>query len=484
MTQKSMTKEEIEAGVLSTVTSRFLRLREGTSRRDLVVRFKNIEVLDNLLRQGILRRTNAGGPELYFPAAPAFQFCGDSDITRFARQGLTAVVHILRGMFEAESEKDNFTLEDLLNHARITFPDHIMDKDSLKLGLYLARDFNVLGGYTVNPDDTEITSFRISESVITIEDIDSLWDVVTARYKPVEGTSLNSIERTFAFEETVPMAFATVSGFDWSVIHPEVVNVSEKRFASSHFADSVEAALKAVNERVKKIVLEKTGNEYDGSDLMERAFSIRKPILLLGDLSTATGRSMQIGYMQIFAGSMTGIRNPKAHANIEIDATRAMHFLFLASLLMAKLDEATIAEATPSGVANTSVAVSKLNLVVSLSTEGTPPSQVLRLAANKLITVSQVEYMSSTEACIAAEGVSMHGLTVDVPVNDNLLLKLWNTPRSDRNTFDGSGPAKIAVTISDGGKTHHYILPVQLEAILIGSTMHRKLIGSRTFREG
>jgi uncharacterized protein (TIGR02391 family) len=112
-------------------------------------------------------------------------------------------------------------------------------------------------------------------------------------------------------------------------------------FASGHFADSVEAAFKAVNERVKKVVLAKTGQEYDGADLMGRAFSLKKPILLLGDLSTVTGQNMQVGYLQIFAGSMTGIRNPKAHENIEIDAARAIHFLFLASLLMAKLDEAT-----------------------------------------------------------------------------------------------------------------------------------------------
>lgn len=37
---------------------------------------------------------------------------------------------------------------------------------------------------------------------------------------------------------------------------------------------------------------------------------------------------------------MIGIRKPKAHEKIEIDANRAMHFLFLASLLLHKLDEA------------------------------------------------------------------------------------------------------------------------------------------------
>ncbi|MBI5642543.1 MAG: hypothetical protein HY954_03600 [Deltaproteobacteria bacterium] len=38
---------------------------------------------------------------------------------------------------------------------------------------------------------------------------------------------------------------------------------------------------------------------------------------------------------------MTGIRNPKAHNNIDIDENRAVHFIFLASLLMDKLDART-----------------------------------------------------------------------------------------------------------------------------------------------
>jgi len=36
-------------------------------------------------------------------------------------------------------------------------------------------------------------------------------------------------------------------------------------------------------------------------------------------------------------GAMTGIRNPKAHTNIQIDAMRALHFLMLASLLTCKI---------------------------------------------------------------------------------------------------------------------------------------------------
>jgi len=135
------------------------------------------------------------------------------------------------------------------------------------------------------------------------------------------------------------------SGFDlWALPHPSVVAVARSRFETGHFADAVEAALKEVNSRVKALVRAKTGKDLDGSKLMQRAFSLEDPIILLGDLSTETGRSVQQGYMELFSGSMTGIRNPKAHANVTISPGRCIEFLFLASLLMAKLDEANVPE--------------------------------------------------------------------------------------------------------------------------------------------
>jgi uncharacterized protein (TIGR02391 family) len=72
---------------------------------------------------------------------------------------------------------------------------------------------------------------------------------------------------------------------------------------------------------------------------MNKAFSVNKPIVTLDDLSTDTGRNIQQGYMQIYAGAMIGIRNPKAHANITIDGLRAKHHLYLASLLAYRFEE-------------------------------------------------------------------------------------------------------------------------------------------------
>jgi len=161
--------------------------------------------------------------------------------------------------------------------------------------------------------------------------------------KYVSRRELMSVEvknktQEIGITQDISIPFHFLNSF-WNILHPEIVKPSKSRFEANHLADSVEATFKEVNNTVKLIVKDKTGKEFDGADLMNRAFSLHNPIIILGDLSTKTGKDIQKGYMQIFSGAMTGIRNPKAHANIIIDKPRAIHFLFLASLLMFKIDE-------------------------------------------------------------------------------------------------------------------------------------------------
>lgn len=124
----------------------------------------------------------------------------------------------------------------------------------------------------------------------------------------------------------------------------------------------------------------------------------------------------------------------------------------------------------------------KPKLRLGLSVEGNPPSpQLLKVVSNQAVEVSRVEYMLSSEATIEAEDVSKQGDKIEIPINDGSVLKLWNTPRADRNHYDHSGPAKVAVTVSVEGETNQYILPVQMQSAMQGNTMFRKLVGSKTF---
>lgn len=125
----------------------------------------------------------------------------------------------------------------------------------------------------------------------------------------------------------------------WGLVHPTVAELAKPRFEAGHYADSVEAVFKELNSRIKLLYKESTGEELDGVPLMRKALTPSNPIILLDDLSTESGRNIQQGYMDMFAGAMAGIRNPKAHENIIITAERAAHHLVLASLLFSRLEE-------------------------------------------------------------------------------------------------------------------------------------------------
>lgn len=72
-------------------------------------------------------------------------------------------------------------------------------------------------------------------------------------------------------------AKAMDANFIWEELHPAVVRIAKSRVESGNFADAVEACLKEVNDRIKKFVREKTAKEFDGADLMNRAFSLQTP---------------------------------------------------------------------------------------------------------------------------------------------------------------------------------------------------------------
>ncbi len=126
--------------------------------------------------------------------------------------------------------------------------------------------------------------------------------------------------------------------FDVLVTDKELRDTTRTLFKNGHYALAVEEAYKALNNLIKS----RTGLAGDGAGLMTKVFSLDKPLLRLNNLRTQSQRDQQIGYAQIFAGSMTGIRNPRAHEHKYLDEPHAaLELLSLANHLFRLVSKAT-----------------------------------------------------------------------------------------------------------------------------------------------
>jgi len=126
-----------------------------------------------------------------------------------------------------------------------------------------------------------------------------------------------------------------------AMLHPAIQQVADRYIEMDALEVAIFEAFKAVNNRVREL----SKLQLDGSELMGKAFQDSEPPIRLADLSTDTGRNIQAGFRFLFMGAVRGIRNPDAHELFEpLDEEDAVERLAFASMLMRRLDEASIGE--------------------------------------------------------------------------------------------------------------------------------------------
>ncbi|MCU1311322.1 MAG: hypothetical protein JWO20_2447 [Candidatus Angelobacter sp.] len=126
-------------------------------------------------------------------------------------------------------------------------------------------------------------------------------------------------------------------GFE-ALLHPAIAANSYELYRNGHLRDSVLNSIVAIFDLIRK----RTGIDADGSNLINKAFSLTDPYLILSELTTESGQNDQKGFMQIFSGSYQGIRNPKAHTLAhDLTESKAAQYLIFASLLARRVEEAT-----------------------------------------------------------------------------------------------------------------------------------------------
>lgn len=136
-------------------------------------------------------------------------------------------------------------------------------------------------------------------------------------------------------DEGAPDAAAQVlRAYEGLALHPEITRASSKRYLDGHYADAVEAAVKALNDLVRL----RSGTALDGTKLMETVFSANNPVLKFNAMADQSDKDEQKGFMMMFSGAVSGLRNPRAHKFIQDDPERALEFIAFVSLLAKLLD--------------------------------------------------------------------------------------------------------------------------------------------------
>lgn len=149
--------------------------------------------------------------------------------------------------------------------------------------------------------------------------------------------------QTIEILKTLQIIKKPVQDVHWELIHPQITKVSQKLFADGHYPNAACDAFIEINDRVKKIYKAhhpEITDLPDGQTLMNKVFADKDPLLEVCDLSDDTGKNMQSGTRFMLAGAMAALRNPKAHANIDLEKEDAMRRITFASMLMYKIDDA------------------------------------------------------------------------------------------------------------------------------------------------
>lgn len=146
---------------------------------------------------------------------------------------------------------------------------------------------------------------------------------------------INTLIRTLGLDKPD----ASTSFYEYCCIHivsPEIRKSCLKLFRDGHNEIAIANAYKAVNNYVKK---KSSLTGKDGVPLMQAAFSANNPMIKLNNLSNTSEIDEQIGYMNIFAGCMAAIRNPRIHEDNYDDSDETTYKLLLfADHLIQKLE--------------------------------------------------------------------------------------------------------------------------------------------------
>lgn len=125
--------------------------------------------------------------------------------------------------------------------------------------------------------------------------------------------------------------------FQGRSLHPEVLRYCRAELMQENYFHAVFEAAKGLAERLRDL----SGVHADGAALVDKVFSLDRPLLAFNAIRTETEKSEHKGFAALLKGCFAAVRNPLAHEpRILWDgADDAADYLSLISLLHRKLDD-------------------------------------------------------------------------------------------------------------------------------------------------
>lgn len=123
-------------------------------------------------------------------------------------------------------------------------------------------------------------------------------------------------------------------------IHPEVLKYCRNELLQDNYFHAVLEATKGLAQRIRDL----SGVGADGAALVDRVFSIERPLLAINTLRTETEKTEHKGFASLLKGCFAAVRNPLAHEPKILweGEDDAADYLSLISLLHRKLDECVL----------------------------------------------------------------------------------------------------------------------------------------------
>ncbi len=143
--------------------------------------------------------------------------------------------------------------------------------------------------------------------------------------------------KAYRFTARTTSDVADLHPFERHNIHENFPNIVRRLFDDGHYSNATFEAFKYIDKEVARLS-SKTGTGYK---LMMDAFNEQNPLIKLNDMSSMSEKDEQLGFKFLFAGGMSGIRNPRGHEyDLKDDIETCLSHLGLGSMLLRKLEEA------------------------------------------------------------------------------------------------------------------------------------------------